>query len=633
MTSRSLLPFLLFSSLALAQEPVAPTAPVAPVAPAAPAADPIGDALAERIVHVGIEQSQVHAILKSLTHDVGQRLTGSDNFTKACEWAAERFRAMGLENVHLDPWGEWKLTWNRGPWVGRIVSPVELEMYVATEAWTAGTDGLQKGRVVMAPRRLPNTASTNPSSSSGDGEPDGDAERPADGGTATDDVAPAVDYRGTWVLSQRLPRASIRKALAEAGVLGFVYRARDPDEDYPTRVRVFGDHRTAMKPFADVPTVPEIAVRADHYEQLRDLVEGGQEVFCEFDIQNSFRDEPIVLHNVIAEIPGTEKPDEVVIVSAHLDSWHQAQGTTDNGTGTATTIEAARILKAVGAAPKRTIRFCLWGGEEQGLLGSRGYVQKNRTAMPQVSALFNHDTGTNWAQSLAVTAAMQQQLAPVFAHVTRLLQPPDADWQDEVFTLRVVPRVSGGGGSDHASFLAAGVPGLDWGLKGRSDYFRHTWHTQWDTFDVAIEEYQRHTATVVALAALGTANLDALLDRENVGGGGGGGQAQAIAEAFFGAKFDGMKLGELEAEGRAAKLGLSKGDVLIEAEGQEVERVYEIFRIARDVEGDELTFTFRRGDERVTVKAPKSDLPQRRSRQNQAPRDTVPTPQDGSVVR
>src|SRR5690606_18875936 len=160
----------------------------------------------------------------------------------------------------------------------------------------------------------------------------------------------------------------------------------------------------------------------------------------------------------IATLVGTEKPDECVIVSSHLDSWHQAQGTTDNGTGSATTMEAARILMAVGAKPKRSIKFCLWGGEEQGLLGSRGYVQRHRTDMDKVSAAFNHDTGTNWAQSLVVTNEMHAQLEPVFAQVTRLMTPPDVDFDDKVFNLVARPQIGGGGGgSDHASFLAVKV--------------------------------------------------------------------------------------------------------------------------------------------------------------------------------
>lgn len=566
---RRLLPFLITAPLAFAQERE-------PAVVAAP--DPLPRATAEAIRAEGIDKSQVMRILRDLTSKIGHRLTGSDNFTKACEWASSEFTAMGFTKVHLDKWGEWKLAWNRGAWIGRITSPETREMYVATEAWTAGTKGLQSGTIVLAP--------------------------------ASEEELVAESLAGKWVTYKKRPKKAVREACEKTGMLGWVYRAGDPDKKFPTRVRVFGDHKTAMKPLAEVPSMPEIAVRADDFDALFAMVEAGKAPVCEFDIQNTFRDGPIELNNVIAEIPGTEKPDEVVIVSAHLDSWHQVQGTTDNGTGTATTLEAARILMAIGAKPKRTIRFCLWGGEEQGLLGSLGYVQRHRTDMPKVSALFNHDTGTNWAQSLGVTAAMETQLLPVFARVNELLQAPDADWAEPVFALRVVPRLGGGmGGSDHASFLAAGVPGLDWGLKGRSNYFQHTWHTQWDTIDVAIEEYQRHTATVVAMAALGTANLDTMLDRTNVGGASGQGQSAALVAGWFETEMDDLKFTKVKPDGRAAKMGVLNGDVLTEVDGREVRRTRQVFQFARESEAESVTFTFARGDKTFQAKSAKNDLP------------------------
>jgi hypothetical protein len=569
----------------------------APVVDASTAAPPLPDAVAEAIVREGIDKSRVMHLLRELTGKVGHRLTGSDNFTKGCEWARAEFAKMGLE-VELEKWGEWKLVWNRGPWTGRITKPVRLDLFVATEAWTAGTKGMQRGPVVM--------------------EPDWES-----GGTG--------DLAGKWVLSKLhvatrkdgrrldrrerdLRRAELARRVGEAGGLGLVYRAEDPDGAYPNRVRVFGDHMTAMLPIDAVPKCPEIAVRADNYYHLLGLVTDGAKVECGFEIQNSFREGPIELHNVIATLPGTHKPDECVIVSSHLDSWHQVQGTTDNGTGTTTTMEAARILSTVGARPRRTIKFCLWGGEEEGLLGSHGYVRRHRTDMAKVSAVFNHDTGTNWAQSLGVTQAMHDQLAPIFTQVNRVLKAPDADWRGDVFELRVVPRVTGGGGSDHASFIEVGVPGLNWGLKGRSNYFQHTWHTQWDTIDVAIEEYQRHTATVIAMAALGTANLEGMLDRANVvpgGGRGGGEQSAAVAAALFEAELDGLKFTSVKPDGRAAKMGVQKDDVLKKVNGEVVERTRQIFQFAREATGDTITFTFQRGEKTFDASMKKDDLPAR----------------------
>jgi hypothetical protein len=549
---------------------------------AAQQALPLTNEMAEAITKEGIENSQVHSILREMTGDIGQRLTGSDNFTKACEWAKGEFEEMGLQ-VELEEWAEWQTVWNRGKWVGRILEPIQLDMYVATEAWTAPTDGLQTGSFVAAP-----------GSATGDGD----------------------DVKGKWVLSRRKPNRSVCASVLEAGALGVVYRAGDPNKQFPTRVRVFGDSKVAKMPIEEAPKLPMIAVRADDFDRLMELFDGGKEPVAQFDIQNEFKPGPIKLNNVIATLVGTEKPDEVVIISSHLDSWHQAQGTTDNGTGSATTMEAARILMAVGAKPKRTIKFCLWGGEEQGLLGSRGYVQRHRIDMDKVSAVFNHDTGTNWAQSLVVTNEMHAQLEPVFAQVTRLLTPPDDDFEGDVFSLVARDQIGGGrGGSDHASFLAVKAPGLGWGLKGRANYFQHTWHTQWDTFDNAIEEYQRHTATVIAMAALGTANLDSLLSREGITTRSRGRrQSQGFAANWFGAEIDGLKFTSVKPDGRAQKLGVQNGDVLFKVDGRKMDSMRQLFQFAREAKGDTLKLAFKRGDKIVEAVSKKEDWQGRRRR-------------------
>lgn len=581
---RQLLPLLFVSSFVLAQG-----GDVVVQATQDPVLDgsllPAG--MAERIRDEGIGNSQAMRLLRDLTGKVGHRLTGSDNFSKACDWAAQEFHAMGVPSVQIEKWGEWKLAWNRGAWIGRITNPVAMELYVATEAWTAGTNGPKVGVIAPAP-------------------------------TAIDEVTVKA-YAGKWVYYSKRPAKELRDACEAIGILGWLYRAGDPDAKFPLRVRVFGDHRTAMKPIDQVPTIPQIAIRADQADALAELLKvdkddsevrkAGKEVLGQFDIQNSFRDGGIPLYNVIAEIPGSEHPEEVVIVCGHLDSWHQAQGCTDNGTGTTSTMEAARILMAVGAKPKRTIRFCLWGGEEEGLLGSHAYVQRHRTEMDKVSAVFNHDTGTNWAQSIGVTNAMASQLEPVFAPVLALLTAPDRSFDGPVFRISKSEKLSGGGGSDHASFLAAGVPGLNWGLTGRSNYFLHTWHTQWDTIDVAIEEYQRHTSTVIALAALGTANLDKMLDRTGVDASGGQRpQSASYAEAMFDAEMDGLTFTSVKDGGRAAKMGAKAGDTMLSVNGEAIETLRDIFRVARESDAEQLTFVLKRAAEKVTAKMPKADL-------------------------
>jgi hypothetical protein len=545
----------------------------------------LDEATVAEIRHQGIDNSQATRILRDMTGKIGHRLTGSDNFTKACAWAATEFHAMGVPVVKLEKWGEWNLVWNRGAWKGRITSPVPMELYVATEAWTAGTNGPREGVIVKAPDSL--------------------------------EAATREAVGSKWLYYKKRPPADVREACEQLGILGWVYRAGDADEKFPTRVRVFGNSRTAMLPLAGVPTIPQIAVRPDQADELAKLLEQPQAVHANFDIENTFREGPIPLYNVIAEIPGSDKPDEVVVVSSHLDSWHQAQGCTDNGTGSATTMESARILMAVKAKPVRTIRFCLWGGEEQGLLGSAGYVKMHRVEMEHVSAVFNHDSGTNWAGAMTVAETMYEPMLRVFQPVFALTSP-DPSHVGSVFELNKSPTISGGGGSDHASFLSAGVPGLNWGLKGRANYFAYSWHTQWDTFEVAVPEYQRHTATVIALAALGTANLPEMLDRSGIIRGGSGRQAGSYAEALFDAEMDGFKFTKITADGRGAKMGLQVGDVLTKANGQKLEAMHEVFSAAREL-GDEaktMELEVQRGDTMVKLLLDLEAMRERRARRD-----------------
>jgi hypothetical protein len=552
-----LLALLALASPLLAQDQTA-TAPL-----------PVTPELAQAIRREGLENSKVMEHLDHLTNQIGARLTGSESFRLACEWTREQFEKMGLANARLEKWGEYPVGWNRGQWSGRITQPEPIELQVATDAWTAGTRGNRKGRVVALPK-------------------DAEAIR----------AAPR-DFGGAWLalLAGRNVPAETKAACREAGALGFLRSGHDGDAKYPTRLRVFGTH---LVKWDNLPVLPEIAIRSDQWNVLAAMLADGKPVEAEFDIRNQFRKGPVEVHNVIAEIPGTEHPDEVVVVCGHLDSWHQATGTTDNGTGATSTLEAARILAAVGARPKRTIRFILWGGEEQGLLGSLAYVNKHRAEMAKVSCVFNHDSGTNWAQSLAITPGMKDDMQRVIAPILAM-KPPDSGFDGPVFALNVREKISGGGGSDHASFARAGVPPFSWGLKGRSDYFRYTWHSQWDTYDVAIPEYQRHTSTVIALAALGVANLPHLLDRTGVTINPEGADRKAQLEGMLGVEVDENRFKSVKVDGIAKKAGFVDGDVVVKVNTFTVETMLDLRRALREQEPP-WQVTVKRGGAEVAVR-------------------------------
>src|SRR5690606_38249157 len=218
-----------------------------------------------------------------------------DNFTLACRWAKREFEAMGFEDVQLERWDTWPIVWNRGQWSGRVLTPEPLELQIATPAWTNGTRGRVEGQVLPLPKDE----------------------------AALD--AMAEQLPGAWLFgtmpSRRNPFLQVLQTrCTAAGIAGFLQPSTG-DHAYPNRMRVFGE-RPRSPEIPDGP--PQILIRKDQAERLAAMLDSGAEVVAEFDVRNRWRREPIDLHNVIAEIRGSEKPDEIVVVCGHLDSCHQA---------------------------------------------------------------------------------------------------------------------------------------------------------------------------------------------------------------------------------------------------------------------------------------------------------------------
>jgi hypothetical protein len=289
-------------------------------------------------------------------------------------------------------------------------------------------------------------------------------------------------------------------------------------------------------------------------------------------------------------------------------------------------LEAARILSAAGIKPRRTIRFILWGGEEQGLLGSKQYVVQHRSEMDKVSMVLNHDNGTNWARATSVTADMEPLLAPVVAAINSMPKPnPSAPDPFFAFSVQEFMRPAGGG-SDHASFSPAGVPAVGWSLTGERPY-GYGWHSQWDTYDIVVPEYQRHNATTFALVAYQVSKLDSVLPRDNVlrpgdprletaGGGRGGrgagggrrgarGQVGPLVAGRLGGELDNMTFTAINDAGYAKAANLKVGDVIVEVDGKPVTTLVEVNQELRDGQGTTLTLKVRLGTEVVTVTAPR----------------------------
>ncbi len=493
-----------------------------------------------KIVEEGEKHSQVMETLDHLVNKIGPRLTGSERLTRAVEWARDTFQSYGLE-AKLVQWGEVEVGFDRGKHQGFIYysdggQEKSDPLVFGSNAWSAGTDGLKRGPAVAVPLE----------------DVDVDAFK--------------AKVKGAWVVTTPKGKVSGKDltALCEAqGALGIVMNGAGM-----TGADLILTSGNYMTKWDELPKMPRVNLHSAAYKALSSRLSNGEKVELAFDVQNHFKKGPIPVYDVIAELKGSEKPDEMVIVGGHIDSWDGATGTTDNGTGTSTTIEAARILTKVGAKPKRTIRFMLWSGEEQGLLGSRAYIKDHPDELAKVSAVLVHDGGTNYVAGIYGTEEMIPALETVFTPVKDLNK-------DMPFTIRKVKGLPAMIGSDQDSYVAKGVPGFFWDQKGRAIY-NNTHHTQYDTYDAAIPEYQRHSACVIAIGALGVANLDAMMPRPQNMVASGGFQRGGRRLGFMPKSDDDLEIAELTDGMPAQKAGLLVGDKIVKVDGNAVKSILEV---------------------------------------------------------
>jgi hypothetical protein len=369
-------------------------------------------ALDKKLMDLAKDHSEVMANLGYLSDIIGPRLTGSAALKRANEWTAEKMRSYGLTNVHLERW-EMPLGWERGTATARIVEPDNgRSIILASMAWTPGTNGKVVGDVVAF------TAKTKEELAAYKGKlknaiilsgppanvlPIG--EKPTPGGQPFS--------RGNF----RNPefRREMNEFFKSEGVAAVMLDAGKPQG----LLNMTGSWR-GMDRVNQAEGLPTVFVAHEHFALLHRLAtrkaasqsEPEPKTRVEIEINNKFVPGPVIVYNTVGEIRGKEKPDELVIVGAHLDSWDLGQGTTDNGTGSSVVLETARILAKSGVAPNRTIRFILFTGEEQGLHGSRAYVEKHKDEMPHVSLAIVHDTGTGRVTGLY--AGAREVLKPIF---------------------------------------------------------------------------------------------------------------------------------------------------------------------------------------------------------------------------
>jgi carboxypeptidase Q len=478
-----------------------------------------------RIRQEETDHSQVMRLIHQLTDVHGPRLTGSPNFKAACEWAIEKMKSWGLQNGHLESWDFGHSGWGNDDYSVRVVSPYKDLLDARVVAWTPGTKGLVKAKIVLI------TPPTRPTPEALDKYLDSVKDMVRDrivlaGAHADIPVAfnaaamrrDVSDLRTQYdpdnpqrprtpeqpgdpkVLDARAAEEKIDAFLvANRALVKISDSAREHGQ-----IRVF-----ANRTYNAAKAVPSIVIRNEDYGRMCRVLADGNAVEMEIAISNTVYSDPNSF-NAVAEIPGSEKRDQVVLLGGHLDSWHAGLGATDNATGVAVMMEAVRVLQKIGIKPRRTIRVGLWGGEEQGLLGSKAYVRDHfgtfespKPDFPNLVAYINLDSGTGRVRGASVFGPAESSLI-----LRQLLQP--------LTDLGVAGATSvqsrNYGGTDSTSFNWAGLPGINLS-QDPIEYQTHTWHTNLDTYERVLEEDLKQCVVVVASLAYHLAMRDEMLPR------------------------------------------------------------------------------------------------------------------------
>ena len=474
--------------------------------------EPVDLQVVTRIRDEGLSRSQVMETARTLTDEIGPRLTGSPAYRRAAEWTRDRLTGYGLANARLEPF-EFGRGWTFSYVNVRMTKPDVVPLDALPKGWSAATDGAVTGQVMkvtiekeedleqyrgkLAGKILMMEAPPPPPGR--DDPEDGNRElihRYSDEELEELERFPITD-RSMSDFRRRMGRSfGLAKKRTELFVAEGVLATVEPSSREGLLVRLGGTNAYAV---GENPGPPALVIGAEQFNRIGRLLEKGKEVEVEINVQAQFHEGETKVDNVVAEIPGSDPKlkAEVVMAGAHLDSWHAGTGATDDAAGCSVVIEAVRILQAIGVKPRRTIRVGLWAGEEQGLRGSRAYVSEHLASRPEstdpaqrdmpefmrrggplqfkpewskLSAYFNLDNGGGKIRGIYTQE--NAALRPIFAAWLE----PFHDLGADTVTLRRT------GGTDHQSFDGVGVPGLQF-IQDGLDYMTRTHHTQADTFE------------------------------------------------------------------------------------------------------------------------------------------------------
>lgn len=487
----------------------------------------------QKIRNEGLNNSKAMDIAFHLTDVAGPRLSNSPGLRRAQDWAVSQLKAWGLQNVHLESWGDFGRGWQVDKYYAATTAPFYHPIIASPKAWTPGTNGAIKsdvilikadtttdldqykgklaGKIVMLDRgnalkasdkpelhrftneELDEMANAQPAVAGAAG-----TRRGGNGGNANMMAA---------MMKQRQMAGAINELLLEEKVGLVLTQARG---SYGTFFTTNG----ASYALDAKPVNPELEVAGEDYLHIYRLLKGGKQVTVEAEVKTSFYDQDPKGYNVIGEIPGTDKnlKSEIVMIGGHFDSWHSGTGATDNAAGSTVMMEAMRILKAIDFKPKRTIRIALWSSEEQGLFGSRGYVAKHfgdpktMTLLPEhekLSAYYNLDNGTGKIRGIYLQGNAASR------DIFQSWLAPFNDLGAKTVT------INNTGGTDHQSYDALGLPGYQF-IQDPMDYNSRTHHSNMDTYDRLVEDDIKQAATIVASFVYNTSERAAKMPRKDL---------------------------------------------------------------------------------------------------------------------
>lgn len=486
------------------------------------------DPVVEKIIQTGATDNRTMEYIDVLSNRIGGRLIGSNAYDNAVEWCASMFKEWGLE-VWVQEAGEVPVGFNRGPWFGKMLGGNGMTLHFATPSYTIGTKGVQRGHVLKEPLTQAEFNNMKESLKGAwvliGGTSNG---YPVDWTEKGDSIRNAaiaenleIDRKNrearmngkpdSEMLPKRYEPAMFYRQMVEAGILGIIQSS-----DVPIRA-LYDRKNLSQMTFNTLPAVPDIKLDEEQYKIIEKMVERREYFQLEFDIRNHFRMGPVKYHNVIGVIRGTKYPDEYVLAGGHLDAYDVATGGVDCASGVAPVMEAARLIAEAGGKPERSILFCLWAGEEFGLLGSKYFVESRTVDLDKIVNYFNRDYTPFLTSGVTVPEAMYED----FLEVCRPLENAHPEFTFTVNKRQGAPRPkpTSASGSDHAYFAMEGVPTIGFNLsdpKGYNFSYDEIWHTERDTYNKSIPEYQEHSATCTAVVLYGLANLDHQLSREGL---------------------------------------------------------------------------------------------------------------------